>query len=463
MSFNSLSYILFLPLAVIINFVLPRRFRYIWLFAASCFFYLSNSRYLGIPLLFCISVTYVVGLLLGRVSVRSKRVLLAIGIFSTLLMLLFVRFSPLQSLFIPIGVSFYSLQAIGYLADVYRGSISPERNPVRYGLFVCFFPSILSGPIQRSTSLLVQIREGRDFDAKKARSGLYCLLYGYLLKLLVANRLAQLVDYAYDSYDSMPGATLLWAAVLYSIQLYCDFAGYSALAIGTGKLFGFDMPENFVQPYFSSSIREFWNRWHVSLSSWLRDYVYIPLGGSRAGSFRTGFNLIVTFIVSGLWHGNGLTYLVWGLLHGVYQVLGRFSPHRRQPAHFVKLRTLMRVPATFSLVTFAWIFFRADSLQMALSVCRRILFHFELQSATYYGSYLLGSSKAELLLLLLSTFLVLLIDLLHERHIYLAAVSQKRIPVFFRWIFYVALSMLIIWVLVYRFGQNASTFIYERF
>lgn len=312
MSLISLFYIIFLPVTLLINFILPRSQRYVWLFLANCFFYLSNDvRFVG-GLLFCTVTTFAAGILLEKSEGDRKKVFLTICIAVNLLMLFFIRHFSAKIGFVPIGVSFYMLQSIGYLFDVYRKRITAERNPIRYAAFVSFFPTILSGPIQRGTGLLQQLKEGRDFDYDKAHSGLYYLLWGYLLKLVMADRLGLMVGFAYDRYETMPGAVMLWATFLYAVQLYCDFAGYSSLAIGTGMLLGFDLQENFAQPYFAVTVKDFWKRWHISLSSWLQDYVYIPLGGNRHGQARKYLNIMLTFIVSGLWHGTGLNYITWG-------------------------------------------------------------------------------------------------------------------------------------------------------
>lgn len=292
MSLNSLSLIVFLPMVVLVNFLLPRRRRYVWLFFASCLFYLSNDPRFAYGLAFCIGTTYGTGLLLGKGRGILRKFLLGGCVFVNVLALCFFRL-PLGGIYVaPLGISFYMLQALGYVVDVYRNRVKAEGNPLRYAVFVAFFPTVISGPIQRGEDMLPQIREGSDFDYRRARSGLYYLLGGYLLKLVMADGLGAMVDFAYNDYGNMPGATLLFATILYAVQLYCDFAGYSALAIGAAKLLGFELKENFRQPYFAVSIRDFWNRWHISLSSWLRDYVYIPLGGNRKGRCRKYFNLL---------------------------------------------------------------------------------------------------------------------------------------------------------------------------
>lgn len=461
MSLNSFSFILFMPFTVFVNFILPKKYRYIWLFLAGCFFYLSHDYRYITGLLFCTLTTYITGILLEKRNCPGKP-LLGICILLNILNLLFFRHSFARLSFTPPGMSFYTLQAMGYVIDVYRKRIPAERNPIRYALFVSFFPTVLSGPIQRGTGLLQQLREGRDFDYSKAHSGLYCLLQGYLLKLVLADSLGPMVDYAYGSFQAMPGAALLWATVLYALQLYCDFAGYSALAVGAGRLLGFDIGPNFSQPYFASSVKEFWNRWHISLSSWLRDYVYIPLGGNRKGKARKCLHLMATFIVSGIWHGTGLNFMVWGLLHGGYQVLGNLLPGKPQREKG-PLRRIAGMIFTFILVDFAWLFFRADSLKQAFQILSRILFDFHFREMTYYGHYLLGGTRLNLLLLLAGIAVLFFLDFLHEKKITLEEIALRRVSTGVRWTFYIALTLLLLLVIVRNYGQAASTFIYENF
>lgn len=469
MSLISVSFVFFMPLTVFINFMLPKRKRYIWLFLSSCMFYLSNDPRYAAGLLLCTMSTYGTGLALERADPGRKRILLAACACVNAAALLLFRSRFFGTIAAPMGISFYMLQALGYVADVYRGKISAERNPLKYAVFVSFFPTVISGPIQRAGSLLVQIREGRDFDYQKAHSGLYHLLGGYLLKFVMADRLGVMVGQAYGNYQTMPGAALLWATVLYAVQLYCDFAGYSALAIGAAKLLGFDIGVNFSQPYFAASIRDFWNRWHISLSSWLKDYVYIPLGGNRKGKGRKYLNLLITFSVSGLWHGLGANFLVWGFLHGIYQIAGDAAAGWNRKKE--KQKEKKRMPAagriagmifTFLLVDFAWIFFRAQSLDQAVGIIGRILFQFNFREMTYYGSYLLGGTKPGLLFVLAGIAVLVLVDFLHERKLSIEA-AMGRIHIVFRWTLYIALTVLILLAMVRNYGQAASTFIYEKF
>lgn len=478
MSVISVPFILFLPAVVGIHFALPKSVRTSWLFAAGFLFYFFiDLRYLP-GLAFCIATTYGAGLFFeNRKEGPGRKYILTLCILANVAALLLFRVILPSSPFAPLGISFFSLQAMGYAIDVYKGRISAERNLVTYAVYVAFFPTVISGPIQRSTDLLPQLREGRDFDYQKAHSGLYLLLWGYFLKIVMADQIGPMVDYAYGSSEELPGATLLWATLLYSIQLYCDFAGYSALAIGTAKMLGFDMGENFLQPYFAPSVKEFWSRWHISLSSWLRDYVYIPLGGSRKGRLRTQFNLLITFLVSGLWHGAGGNFMVWGALHGFYRVLGNsfsgiFSerkskdvPRYKEPSRgLIPLAgRLLRILYTFVLVDFAWLFFRADSVAHAFQILYRVFFRFRFRDMTYYGSYLLGCTKPGLLFLFLGILLVFAVDFLHEKKISVERIMAGRIPSVARWSIYIVFTLLILLVAVRNYGQTASTFIYERF
>ncbi len=461
MSLNSLSYILFLPLVVVVNFLIPKKYRYIWLFVASYVFYLSNDvRFLS-GMAFTTLLTYGTAILLEKLDKNKGKLVLAACIIINICVLLVFRYSKDVSLIVPIGISFYALQAMGYAVDVYRKDIRAEKNIMKYALFVSFFPTVLLGPIQRSKLLLPQIGEGRDFDEKKAHTGLYYLLWGFLLKLVMANSLTTMVAYAYNDYTTLPGATLMWATILYAMELYCDFAGYSALAIGSAKLLGFDIGENFRQPYFSTSVKEFWRRWHISLSSYLKDYVYIPLGGNRKGKVRTKLNLLLTFTVSGLWHGAGLNFLVWGVLHGIYQVIGSLLPKKKTKQNiFIRF---IKIGITFLLVDFAWLFFRAASLTEAVEILKRIILHFNLKEMTYYGTYCLGGSFPQLCIVLLGIVLVVLVDFLHEKGISIEKFMSEKVPAVIRWFIYVILTALIVFVVVKNYGQAASTFIYARF
>ena len=271
----------------------------------------------------------------------------------------------------PLGLSFFTLQAIGYVADVYKKRIPVEYNWWDYMLFVSFFPQIASGPISKAADLLPQIKKERSFHYAKAVQGLKWLLWGMFMKVVFADRLGIFVNSVYDNVEYQSGLSCLLASVFYSLQIYGDFAGYSFMAVGVGKLLGFDLINNFERPYLSQSITEFWHRWHRSLSIWLKDYIYIPLGGSRCSKLRNYWNIFVTFLVSGLWHGANWTFIVWGIIHGIVQIIEKVLGLQKSKATGVL--KLIRVLLTFIIATIAWIFFRMPSINDALLVCGKIM------------------------------------------------------------------------------------------
>ncbi len=272
---------------------------------------------------------------------------------------------------IPIGISFFTFIAVGYLFDVYYERIPAERNFVDYMLFVSFFPQLLSGPISKAKDLLPQIKANRTFDYSQAVAGLKFLLWGMFLKVVLADRLGLYVDKVFDNWEYNSGISCLVASVAYSFQIYGDFAGYSLMAVGVGRLMGFELVNNFRRPYFSVSITDFWHRWHISLSTWLKDYVYIPLGGSRCSKLRNYWNILVTFLVSGIWHGANWTFIVWGLLHGVFQVIEKALGLQRCESKKLLVR-LPRIIVTFVLINFLWTIFRMPTLADGVGVLHAI-------------------------------------------------------------------------------------------
>ncbi len=516
MTFFSPIFFIFLPVVAWVHYHLPGKYQYLWLLAASLVFYLSGGPAFAAGLLSISLITYGAVRGMEKTGPKQSAAFLAGAILLTLLMLVLFRYGAvsrdgsgflsaarlpaglLPVAWIPAGFSFYALTALGYVMDVYYGRTEPEHHFGRYLLFVAFFPSILSGPILKAGRMLPQIREGRTFDYEKSRSGLYQMLYGYLLKVLVADRLAPMVAEAFDHYTDLSGATLLWGAVLYGIQLYCDFAGYSAIALGAGRFLGYDLPVNFRQPYFATSVADFWHRWHISLSEWLRDEIYIPLGGNRKGKARKLLNLMITFLVSGFWHGSGANFLFWGGLHGAYQVAGNvprmlkgdksepgtsrqenqakqenqikqtnqamLGPGEEAPSHGVlpHLARILRCIRTFLLVDLAWIFFRAPSFRVGADFVYRIVTSFHLRTMTYYGEYLLGQGKGDLALILLCILAVFVLDLLREAR-YPVAEKIAGLPGLIRWALYLGLVLFLLIVSVRYYGEAASTFIYARF
>lgn len=375
----------------------------------------------------------------------------------------------------PLGISFYTLQAVGYLADVFMGKYSPERNLARYAVFVAFFPTILSGPIERGDHFLGQLdrimgmnrRELLNYD--RIAQGLISVLFGFFLKMVIADRVSVVVNYLYSVYENGNSFTMLVAALFYSVQIYCDFYSYSCIAAGVARLMGFSLIRNFRQPYFAAGISDFWRRWHISLSSWLRDYVYIPLGGSRRGVLKKYGNILCVFLISGLWHGGAPNFLVWGILHGVCQILeDRYKRMKRaclkgRQLPFSGLRRLIAAAFTFLLVSVLWIFFRSDSLKMA-KICLINLFT-GWRGFCYVRefAFAMGLEKTQMLLAAAFTALLALFDIVSERQKKEPAVWIYEAPLAVRWLICIFLIVSVAVFGMYGPGFDASSFIYVNF
>ena len=464
MQFTSLAYLGFFAAVFAVHWVVPQKARWAVCLAASAGFY----ALLGAPMLavlaLCIAVSYLGGLWLQRR--RGRRPALALAAAAALAPLLFFKyFNTLLgayvpesvrafSLLTPVGISFFTFKAVAYLAEVYKGALPPCRHFGRYALYVSFFPEVSMGPIQRPGDLMAQIGTPRAFDAGRAVRGAQLMLWGYFEKLVVADNLAPYVSAGLDAPDLVMGLSVFLASVLYAVQLYADFAGYSHIAIGCMQLLGFDVPENFRAPYFSTSVKEFWNRWHISLSSWLRDYVYIPLGGSRCSTARCCVNLLITFLVSGLWHGAGLTYLVWGGLHGLCQAAENHLPPRRPG----KLRHALRVAGTFCILAGAFVIFRASSLANAAELFKGILCNGG--HAVFSNYWELGlTSLQEEILLYAGIAILLAVDAAHERGVSLRT-KIAALPTPARWAVYEV--CIFVFLFMGRFLGGGS-FLYARY
>ena len=385
MSFDSLAFLIFLPLVTALHWLLPHRFRWVLLLAASLVFYASWNVPLTLLLIGVTAVTYAAVRLLERLKGRAaRRAILILALSACVGLLLYFKYfnllgeslTGLLSLFgsharwepldilLPVGVSFYTFQAMSCVIDVWRGKCASCRHLGYYALYISFFPQLVAGPIERAEDLLPQLREERRFRPGDLKAGGALLLAGYFRKIVIADFWGQFVNAVY-ALDRPDGFAVLGATLLFAFQIYCDFSGYSEIAKGAAKCLGIDLMDNFDRPYLASNLRQFWRRWHVSLSRWFTDYVYIPLGGSRRGLGRRILATLVVFALSGLWHGANATFLVWGLLHGLLMTVELLLERKKPPKPGRNGRRILRTALTFSVVCLLWIFFRAESLAQA--------------------------------------------------------------------------------------------------
>ncbi|MFZ5819322.1 MAG: MBOAT family O-acyltransferase [Chloroflexota bacterium] len=395
MLFNSFHFLLFFPVVTILYFVLPHRYRWLLILSASCYFYMAFIPKYILILAVTIAVDYAAGLGLERLHGRKRKFLLVASILTNIGMLAFFKYFnfanenlaalsnfigwnyPIQNLeiILPIGLSFHTFQSLSYTIEVYRGRQKAERHLGYLALYVMFYPQLVAGPIERPQNILHQLHTEHKFDYERVTDGLKWMAWGMFKKVVVADRMALFVNPVYDAPGEYSGPALVMATLAFAIQIYCDFSGYSDIALGSAQVMGIKLMKNFDHPYFSRSISEFWRRWHISLSTWFRDYVYIPLGGNRVARSRWVFNLLLTFTVSGLWHGANWTFLIWGALHGVYVVLFGLTENFwdwvsrtiRLDA-FPKFKDSIGILSTFMLVSFAWVFFRANNIHDAIYI-----------------------------------------------------------------------------------------------
>ena len=481
MLFNSISFAIFIIIVFILYYLVPHKYRWCFLLAASYAFYMNLHIGYGILLLATTALTYVMALNLEKADtgMQKKRCLWG-GILPLVLVLLFYKTaSPVIDrlnmlvdagrlsmqpitvrILLPAGISFYFFQSMGYLIDVYRGKIKAERHFGYYALFVSFFPQLLAGPIGRADSLLPQYKKERPFVYENVTYGLKLMAWGYYKKLVIADVFAGVIDKVYDRANIYVGLVFIVVTVMFAIEIYCDFSGYSDIAVGCAKLFGIDLMTNFKSPYFSFSIKEFWSRWHISLSTWFRDYVYIPLGGNRVPKWRHCLNLLITFLVSGFWHGSSLTYLVWGGLHGLLQILETLIyPKTRKGAPVKYRKHLWQLPATFILLCFTWIFFRANSVQDAMWIISRLFWDIE-RPLNYIHTCIicLGVSRTAAFGMLLSVALLAAYDLASLKYDVIAALSRQIFLI--RWSVYV---LLLVVIALFSAKGVATEFIYFQF
>ena len=431
MLFNSFQFLIFFPLVTILYFLLPHKWRWLHLLISSCVFYIAFIPVYILILFFTIIIDYVAAIFIAQAAGKKRKLLLLISILANVGVLAVFKYYnffvdnvnallnsvnitttsiPFWDIILPIGLSFHTFQAMSYTIEVYRGKQPVEKHFGIYALYVMFYPQLVAGPIERPQNLLHQFREKHFFDNDRVAKGLRLMLWGLFMKVVIADRLATYVNPVFSNIQEHNGTSLLLGTLFFTIQIYCDFAGYSYIAIGSAKVMGFKLMTNFNRPYFSRSISEFWSRWHISLSTWFRDYVYIPLGGNKVSIPRWYINLFIVFLISGLWHGANWKFIVWGGLNGFYLVFAIITQKWRKAfnektglTRLPWLHQLTQVAITFSLCAFAWIFFRADSISDAFLIINKILFQ---RGALFVGDYpaLLPYCAFGMLLLLLVEF-----------------------------------------------------------
>ena len=420
MLFNSIAFLLFFPIVCVIYFSIPPqmiRARNLLLLIASYYFYMNWQPAYALLLLTSTFVTYIAALGIGCFEDRRKKKICLVSslVLNLAILFLFKYYNFLSSnismgldacglkidipelgFILPVGISFYTFQALGYSIDVYRGTTKVERDFATYALFVSFFPQLVAGPIERSNNLLPQFKQQHRFDYEAVLSGVKLMVWGYFMKLALADRCGIYVDAIFNNVDKHNGGSYLVASLLFPFQIYGDFAGYSLIAIGVARVMGFRLMENFRRPYFATSVGEFWHRWHISLSTWFKDYVYIPLGGNRVGRLRNYFNLLVTFVISGIWHGANWTFFLWGTLHGFLLCIEKALGIGKQK--FTGINKFFHWAITFVLVCLAWILFRANNLSDAMMVIKGIFTNLGVPNPEYANFIAIGMAMTILLI-----------------------------------------------------------------
>jgi alginate O-acetyltransferase complex protein AlgI len=468
MLFNSLHYLIFYLAFIFLYYSFNYKNRIALLLLASCYFYMAFVPIYIFIILFTVVIDYFAAILIENETGKKRKLYLIISIVSNILILVLFKYYrfifenitfltetfklsnplPIFEILLPIGLSFHTFQAISYTIEVYRGNQAAERKFSIYALYVLFFPQMVAGPIERPQNIIHQFKIHHKFSGEKFREGFAQILLGLVKKVIIADRLSMYVDYSYSNFSELSGLTLIIAMVFYSFQIYCDFSGYSDIAIGSAKIMGIDLMKNFNSPYLSMSLSEFWNKWHISLSTWFRDYLYFPMGGSKSSKYRTYYNLMFVFLISGLWHGGSWTFVIWGMIHGLILVIEKST----QKLKILKLLTssfllrIIRIIVTFLIVSIAWIFFRSIDLNSALVFINKII-HFSLNDKI---TSVLNYSE------IVFSFILIVLLLIYEKYQYNIKIVKSN--------FQYLLSTLLIISFIYLFGVFSRTqFIYFQF
>lgn len=484
MLFNSIEFLIFLPIVFGFYYALPHKYRWVLLLAASYYFYMSwKPEYIGLIVLSTL-IDYLCGNQLEKKESKYPRKLFLwisllsnlgilltfkyLGFFQEIVneLLILIDFKGSENglnLILPMGISFYTFQTMSYTIDVYNRKLKPEKHLGIFALFVTFFPQLAAGPIERASNLLPQFRRKIQFDYQNITSGIKLIAWGLFKKVVIADRLSVFVDTVYNNPHDYNGIPLIIATVFFAFQIYCDFSGYSDIAIGVAKMFGFNLMDNFKRPYHAYSISDFWSRWHISLSTWFRDYCYIPLGGNRVLKWRWYYNLFITFLVSGLWHGANWTFIAWGAFHGVLLVIELVLKMKNTPKN--SLVKHFRVLLTFTLVCLGWIFFRASNLSDALYIIRNLFVNilgdiYNIISNVDFGrshELYLNQDKWVFIIAVMSILGMELVHLL-QRH-YSLRQKLSKFPLIVKWPIYYLIALVIICFGIF----DKSQFIYFQF
>ncbi len=488
MVFNSVEFLVFFPIVVILYFIIPQKYKWVLLLVASYYFYMAWKPEYILLILFSTIINYYIAIFMEKCNTKNeKKKYLYISLFANLgILFLFKYFNffsesinailsftnlnisvPMVSLLLPMGISFYTFQTLSYTIDVYNEKTKAERHFGIFALYVTFFPQLVAGPIERSEKLLPQFYEEHNFKYDDVTYGLKRMAWGFFKKVIIADRIGIMVNTVYNNPQNYKGLPLIIATLAFGIQIYCDFSGYSDIAIGSARVMGFRLMENFKRPYFSKSISEFWRRWHISLSTWFKDYIYIPLGGNRVKVSRAYLNLFITFLVSGLWHGASWNFIIWGALHGTYLVFGKIlSPIRKKVVEFTKIykipkvHNIIKMIIVISLVMFAWIFFRANTIYDAMYIVSNLFVNAKNifnPSEIIRVIFNLGMRPAEVMITIAVVIVLISTSYLQTKINIITTVSQR--PLIIRYGIYYALVMcLIIFAYV-----GSSEFIYFQF
>ena len=490
MLFNSINFLLFFICITFVYYCLvPKKYQYILMFFASYYFYMCwNAKY-ALLMAGSTLVTFLSGIGMefadkrypdAATQQRLKKIIVFASFAANLGILAFFKYGGFIlenigllfhqdmampfDIVLPVGISFYTFQALSYTMDVYRGEIHAEKNPIYYAVFVSFFPQLVAGPIERSGNLLKQIREKHYFNAEEFLRGFWLMLFGYFEKTVIADRVAVYVDSVFNDYSVVGGIQVVLAVLGFTLQIYCDFSGYSHIAIGAARILGVHLMDNFRQPYLATGIKDFWRRWHISLSTWFRDYLYIPLGGSRCSTVRRYFNLMITFLVSGLWHGAAWHYVLWGGLHGVYQIIGNIlMPVRKKLVALLHMdihtcsHRILQCFTTLLLTSFAWLFFRAESIEKAT-----LMIKYTVTNWNYVSGANVGLNVQNIVLLLAAAVILMAVSLFREKGIHLSdwLLAQND------WFKVLATFIMTLAILIFGIwggSYNESSFIYFQF